>query len=63
MTGSSGTPANSSLMYATYLFDNAFSYNQMGYASAMAWLLFSIILVCVIAIFALSKKLVYYAAE
>ena len=63
MTGSSGTPANSSLMYATYLFDNAFSYNQMGYASAMAWLLFSIILVCVIAIFVLSKKLVYYAAE
>jgi len=63
MTGNTGTPANSTLMYSTYLFDNAFSYNQMGYASAMAWLLFLAVLVCVVAIFVLSTRLVYYAAE
>lgn len=38
-----GGPARSTLFYTMYLFDQAFSYLNMGYASAMAWVLFLII--------------------
>lgn len=37
-----GGPENSTLFYALYLFQNAFHYFRMGYACAMAWLLFLI---------------------
>jgi multiple sugar transport system permease protein len=39
-----GGPARSTLFYAYYLFNRAFVYFNLGYASAMAWLLFLIIL-------------------
>ena len=39
MTG--GGPARSTYFYAMYLYDNAFSFLRMGYACAMAWILFS----------------------
>ncbi len=39
-----GGPDRSALFYALYLFQNAFEYRQMGYACAMAWILFVIIL-------------------
>jgi len=39
-----GGPANSTLFYVLYLYRNAFQYFQMGYASALAWLFFLIIL-------------------
>src|SRR5207302_223455 len=39
-----GGPANATLTYALYLFRNAFQYFKMGYASALAWILFFIIL-------------------
>jgi multiple sugar transport system permease protein len=39
-----GGPKQSTLFYAYYLFNRAFVYFNMGYASAMAWLLFVIIL-------------------
>jgi len=38
-----GEPARSTMFYAMYLFDQAFSYLNMGYASAMAWVLFILI--------------------
>lgn len=41
----SGGPANASRVYAYYLYQQAFSYYRMGYASAMAWILFLIIFV------------------
>lgn len=41
----SGGPARSTLFYSMYLYDNAFRFLKMGYASAMAWILFLIILV------------------
>ena len=40
----SGGPSNASLFFALYLYRNAFEYTRMGYASALAWLLFLIIL-------------------
>ena len=38
-----GGPDRSALFYAVYLYENAFKYLKMGYASAMAWLLFLLI--------------------
>lgn len=35
-----GGPDRSALFYAVYLYQNAFEYRQMGYACAMAWILF-----------------------
>jgi multiple sugar transport system permease protein len=43
MTG--GGPNNATLFYVLYLYQNAFQFLKMGYASAMAWVLFAIILV------------------
>jgi multiple sugar transport system permease protein len=41
--GTDGQPARSTLLYAPYLFSTAFYDLRMGYASAMAWVLFCII--------------------
>ncbi len=46
-----GGPANSTRMYAYYLYQNAFTYFKMGYASAMAWLLFIFVVILTIVIF------------
>jgi multiple sugar transport system permease protein len=40
-----GGPVNSTLFVVYYLFNNAFAYFKMGYASAIAWILFLIILI------------------
>jgi multiple sugar transport system permease protein len=60
MTNGSGAPANSTLFFAMYLFQNAFHYFKMGYACAMAWLLFVLILGATLIIFKSSAKHVYY---
>ena len=39
-----GGPARATYFYTLYLYENAFKYLKMGYASAMAWILFAIIL-------------------
>ncbi len=57
MTNGTGTPADSLTFYVMYLYDNAFSYFRMGYASAMAWILFLIILVLTSLVFWSSKKM------
>ncbi|MDQ2625160.1 MAG: sugar ABC transporter permease, partial [Actinomycetota bacterium] len=55
-----GTYSNdSALFYAIYLFQQAFEFLNMGYASAMAWLLFVIIMAITAAQFAVSRRLVY----
>jgi len=58
MTG--GGPANSTLFYTLYLYRNAFQYSKMGYASAMAWILFILNLGTAIVIFKTSLRWVYY---
>lgn len=45
-----------------YLFDNAFVYQRMGYASAMAWVQLVIVLLLTWVMFAASKRLVHYRA-
>jgi len=58
-----GGPDNSSLFYALYLYQQAFQYFHMGYASAMAWVLFVIILLATLLVFRTSAKWVYYGGE
>lgn len=55
-----GGPADSTLFYSLYLFNNAFTYFRMGYASAMAWVLFFVIVLCTIALFRGSRRFVHY---
>lgn len=55
-------PDDSTLFYALYLFNNAFLYFRMGYASAMAWLLFLVILGATLLIFRFSQGRVHYEA-
>ncbi len=58
-----GGPADSTLFYALYLYNNAFRYFKMGYASAMAWIMFLIILVLTLITFKISARWVYYAGQ
>ena len=59
MRGSPG-PDRSTYFYTMYLFDNAFRFLKMGYASAMAWIQFLIILALTGLVFLLSRRAVYY---
>lgn len=59
----SGGPENSLLFYSLYIYQNAFSFLKMGYASAMAWILFIIVLVVTLVVFKTSLRWVYYDAE
>jgi multiple sugar transport system permease protein len=58
--GSPGGPLNSALMYSVQLYTVAFQQFQMGYAAAMAWILFAIIFVLSLASMRLSNRFVHY---
>ncbi|MGC8668671.1 MAG: carbohydrate ABC transporter permease [Chthonomonadales bacterium] len=55
-----GSPARSTYFYTMYLFDNAFRYHKMGYACAMGWIMFVIILLLTMLALRLSERHVYY---
>ncbi len=57
-----GGPANSTLFYVLYLYNNAFKFFKMGYASALAWILFVIILAFTAIQLQLARRWVYYEA-
>jgi multiple sugar transport system permease protein len=61
MTGGTGFPGGSTLFYSIYLYKNAFQYFTMGYASALAWLLFMVTLVITLVIFRSARLWVFYA--
>ena len=58
-----GGPGQASLFYVLYLYRNAFEYNRMGYASALAWVLFLIILTLTLLVFRSSEAWVFYQGE
>jgi multiple sugar transport system permease protein len=58
-----GGPADATLMYLYYLYITAFQFFKMGYASAMAWILFLIIFVCTFIVFRTSARWVFYGGE
>ncbi len=55
-----GGPDDTTHFYALYLFNRAWRYLDMGYASAMAWILFAIVMFFTIAIFRSHKRWVHY---
>lgn len=55
-----GGPSNSTLFYVYYLFNRAFVYFNMGYASAMAWLLFAIVLMLTLFQMKMAPRWVHY---
>jgi multiple sugar transport system permease protein len=61
MTG--GGPGDSTLMYSLYLYFNAFRYFKMGYASAMAWILFLLVMGFTLLVFRSSARWIYYGGK
>ena len=55
-----GGPSNASLFYLLYLYRNAWQYLKMGYASALAWILFVIIMALTLLTFRSAGGWVYY---
>ncbi len=55
-----GGPLNSTYLYALKLYDEAFKYFKMGYASALSWVLFVIILIFTAIFFRFSEAATYY---
>jgi multiple sugar transport system permease protein len=62
MFGGAG-PDRSALFYAVYLYQNAFEFRQMGYASAMAWMLFLLTLGLTWLATRVSRDFVHYSAD
>lgn len=63
MTGGTGSPADSTLMMSIYLYQSAFQYFKIGYASAQAWVLFLIVIGFTVLLFRLSGRFVYYGGK
>ena len=61
MVGSTGGPGQSLLFYSIYLYKQAFTFFHMGYASALAWLLFMVALVITLLIFRSARLWVFYS--
>ncbi|WP_257029446.1 carbohydrate ABC transporter permease [Neobacillus driksii] len=61
MGGAEGGP--DMLFYAVYLYQQAFVFLKMGYASALAWVLFVIVILITIGVFKSSIRWVYYGGE
>lgn len=55
-----GGPLNSTYLYALKLYDEAFKYFKMGYASALSWVLFVIILIFTAVFMRFSEAVTYY---
>jgi multiple sugar transport system permease protein len=58
-----GGPRYATLLYVLYLYQNAFKFFRMGYASALAWVLCLIILVLTVIVFRSSTIWVFYESE
>lgn len=58
-----GGPINSTLFYNLYAYRHAFSYLHMGYACALSWILFIIVLTLTILIFRSATAWVYYETQ
>ena len=60
MTG--GEPGDLTRFYVLYLYDQAFEFYEMGYASAMAWILLVVVLALTLLVLRGSKRHVHYEA-
>jgi len=58
-----GGPLNATMFYALYLWLNAFTFLKAGYAAALSWILFVVILVVTVVQLRLARRWVYYQFE
>jgi multiple sugar transport system permease protein len=63
MTGGQGGPADSTLVLVLYIYQHAFKFHNMGYASALAWVLFIIIMFFTMIQFKFAGGWVHYEGE
>lgn len=56
-----GQPLNSTLFYSVYLYQNAFQFLKIGYASAMAWLLLLVILAFTVVLMKVADRFTFYS--
>jgi multiple sugar transport system permease protein len=63
ISGGTGGPADSTLVYTLYLYQQGFGNFNMGYASAMAWVLLAAVGVVTVVLFATSRLWVFYGGE
>jgi multiple sugar transport system permease protein len=63
ISSGTGGPVDSTLFYTLYLYEKGFRALQMGYASAMAWVLLLVLAVFTALLFASSRKWVVYGDE
>jgi ABC-type sugar transport system permease subunit len=61
ITNGRGDPNNATLFMNLVLYREGFIFNHMGYAAAIAWLLFVVVLVLTLLLFAFARRRVYYA--
>lgn len=60
ISGGTGNPINSTLFYTLYLYQEAFGFFRMGYASALAWVLLALVGLFTAFSFLTSKYWVHY---
>ncbi|MET9019042.1 sugar ABC transporter permease [Actinopolymorpha sp. NPDC004070] len=60
LTDGTGGPARSTVTWGLQIYTNAFVNGRMGYASAMSWIMFVIVLLVTLALFRLGSHIVYY---
>ncbi|MBT2588361.1 carbohydrate ABC transporter permease [Arthrobacter sp. ISL-95] len=58
-----GGPTDSTLFYAVYMYQQAFQYQKMGYASAIAWIMLIVLGAVAALLFLTSRKWVHYAND
>ena len=61
LTNGQGTPNKSMYFFNMYLFKSSFVYGEMGYSSALAWILFIIVITITLIVFRTSGSWVFYA--
>jgi multiple sugar transport system permease protein len=61
LTNGRGDPHNATLFINLVLYREGFQFNAMGYAAAIAWLLFVVVLLLTLGLFAFARRRVYYA--
>jgi multiple sugar transport system permease protein len=58
-----GGPNNATRLYVFNLYETAFEFSKMGYASLLAWVLFIIVMVLTVITLQISRRRVYYETE
>ena len=58
-----GGPLGSTYFFAMYIYDNAFKYFDMGYAAAMSWIMFALVLAMSLLVLKSSAAWVHYEGE